>query len=185
MAVATVTIQTMHSAEALSQFSTIDALMQGIYDGAATFGDVKRYGDFGLGTVNHLDGEMLALDGIFYQITGDGRVQVGTSKALLTSVLISEAWCIVERIGNHPCETGLPENYGISVKVENREAGLHQIQINGTWAAAGATIFFPWAKSVTTNPESATSSPASVDGVTGIRLVLPSAGTFSATVLMD
>jgi len=33
--------------------------------------------------------------------------------------------------------------------------------------------------------EGATSSPASVDGVTGIRLVLPSAGTFSATVLMD
>lgn len=112
-------------------------------------------------------------------------LKVGTSKALLTSVLISEAWCIVERIGNHPCETGTPENYGISVKVENREAGLHQIQINGTWAAAGATIFFPWAKSVTTSPEGATSSPASVDGVTGIRLVLPSAGTFSATVLMD
>ena len=112
-------------------------------------------------------------------------LKVGTSKALLTSVLISEAWCIVERIGNHPCETGIPENYGISVKVENRESGLHQIQINGTWAAAGATIFFPLAKSVTTSPEGATSSPASVDGVTGIRLVLPSAGTFSATVRMD
>jgi acetolactate decarboxylase len=71
----------MHSAETLSQFSTIDALMQGIYDGAATFGDVKRYGDFGLGTVNHLDGEMLALDGIFYQITSDGRVHVIPEKA--------------------------------------------------------------------------------------------------------
>jgi len=81
MAVMAVTIQTMHSAETLSQFSTIDALMQGIYDGPATFGDVKRYGDFGLGTVNHLDGEMLALDGIFYQITSDGRVHVIPDKA--------------------------------------------------------------------------------------------------------
>ena len=66
----------MHSAETLSQFSTIDALMQGIYDGPATFAEVRRYGDFGIGTVNHLDGEMLGLDGVFYQVTGDGKVHV-------------------------------------------------------------------------------------------------------------
>ena len=64
----------MHSNETISQFSTIDAILQGIYDGPATFANVKHYGDFGLGTVNHLDGEMLALDGIFYQITNDGKV---------------------------------------------------------------------------------------------------------------
>jgi len=66
----------MHSSETISQFSTIDAILQGIYDGPATFGEVRRYGDFGIGTVNHLDGEMLALDGVFYQITGDGLVHV-------------------------------------------------------------------------------------------------------------
>lgn len=66
----------MHSEETLSQFSTIDALMQGIYDGPATFARVRQHGDFGLGTVNHLDGEMLALDGVFYQITSDGKVHV-------------------------------------------------------------------------------------------------------------
>lgn len=66
----------MHSEETLSQFSTIDALMQGIYDGSATFARVRQHGDFGLGTVNHLDGEMLALDGVFYQITSDGKVHV-------------------------------------------------------------------------------------------------------------
>ena len=58
----------------LSQFSTIDALMQGIYDGPATFNDVSKHGDFGIGTVNHLDGEMIGLDGFFYKITGDGSV---------------------------------------------------------------------------------------------------------------
>ena len=66
----------MHSEETISQFSTIDALMQGIYDGPATFARVKQYGDFDIGTVNHLDGEMLALDGVFYQITSDGKVHV-------------------------------------------------------------------------------------------------------------
>lgn len=66
----------MHSEKTLTQFSTIDALMQGIYDGPATFARIRQYGDFGLGTVNHLDGEMLALDGVFYQITSDGKVHV-------------------------------------------------------------------------------------------------------------
>lgn len=70
------TMGSMHSEETLSQFSTIDALMQGIYDGPATFARVRQYGDFGIGTVNHLDGEMLALDGVFYQITSDGKVHV-------------------------------------------------------------------------------------------------------------
>ncbi len=64
------------SAGTVSQFSTIDALMQGIYDGPATFAEVKRHGDFGLGTINNLDGEMLGLDGVFYQITSDGMVHV-------------------------------------------------------------------------------------------------------------
>ena len=58
----------------LSQFSTIDALMQGIYDGPATFDEVAMHGDFGIGTVNHLDGEMIGLKGKFYQITSDGSV---------------------------------------------------------------------------------------------------------------
>ena len=52
--------------------STINALLEGVYDGDITFGELKEHGDFGLGTVNQLDGEMIALDGIFYQIKSDG-----------------------------------------------------------------------------------------------------------------
>ena len=70
------TLPSMRSAETLSQFSTIDALMQGIYDGPATFARVRQCGDFGIGTVNHLDGEMLGLDGVFYQVTSDGVVHL-------------------------------------------------------------------------------------------------------------
>ncbi len=33
---------------------------------------MKKYGNFGLGTVNYLDGGMVGLDGKFYQIKGDG-----------------------------------------------------------------------------------------------------------------
>ena len=61
--------------DVLSQVSTIDALMTGIYDGETTLGSLKEKGDFGLGTFNTLDGEMLLLDGEFYRITAAGTVE--------------------------------------------------------------------------------------------------------------
>ena len=46
----------------LFQVSTIDALMQGVFDGFYSFDDLKEQGDFGIGTFDALDGEMVALD---------------------------------------------------------------------------------------------------------------------------
>jgi acetolactate decarboxylase len=58
--------------DVLYQTSTINALLEGVYDGDITFHELKEHGDFGLGTFHALDGEMIALDGIFYQIKTDG-----------------------------------------------------------------------------------------------------------------
>ncbi|OBL15876.1 alpha-acetolactate decarboxylase [Mycobacterium sp. 1245499.0] len=54
------------------QFSTISALLEGVYDGDVTVADLLRHGDFGLGTFNHLDGEMVVLDGVCYRLRADG-----------------------------------------------------------------------------------------------------------------
>lgn len=58
----------------LYQYSTIQALIEGVYDGEMTLAQLRRYGDFGIGTFNALDGEMILLDGAFFQIRADGRV---------------------------------------------------------------------------------------------------------------
>ena len=58
---------------ALFQTSTIDALLDGNYDGDVSFAELAEHGDFGLGTFDALDGEMVALDGNFYQVRSDGR----------------------------------------------------------------------------------------------------------------
>jgi acetolactate decarboxylase len=58
----------------LVQVSTIDALLGGIYDGEVNIGQLLKSGNFGLGTFNSLDGEMVTLDGICYQIKADGNV---------------------------------------------------------------------------------------------------------------
>jgi acetolactate decarboxylase len=57
----------------LFQTSTIDALLEGNYDGDVSFAELADRGDFGLGTLNALDGEMVALEGRFYQVRADGR----------------------------------------------------------------------------------------------------------------
>jgi acetolactate decarboxylase len=62
-----------YSGEVLYQYSTIDALLAGVYDGQLTNGELKRQGNLGLGTFNALEGEMVVLDGRVYQVTVDGK----------------------------------------------------------------------------------------------------------------
>ncbi|HEY9073255.1 MAG TPA: acetolactate decarboxylase [Desulfobaccales bacterium] len=57
----------------LFQTSTLQALMNGVYDGDCSFGELERHGNFGLGTFDALDGEMVAVDGKFYQVKSDGK----------------------------------------------------------------------------------------------------------------
>jgi acetolactate decarboxylase len=58
----------------LFQASTIGALLEGSYDGEVTFAELAEHGDLGLGTLNGLDGEMIALDGRFFRADIDGAV---------------------------------------------------------------------------------------------------------------
>jgi acetolactate decarboxylase len=52
----------------------VNALVEGIYQEKIPLDKIRQHGDFGLGTFDSLDGEMIMLDGRVYQIAGDGRV---------------------------------------------------------------------------------------------------------------
>src|SRR5260370_41586953 len=56
------------------QISTSAALVQGVSAGAVSSRRLLANGDFGLGTFDHLDGEVVVLDGIIYQVRGGGPV---------------------------------------------------------------------------------------------------------------
>jgi acetolactate decarboxylase len=58
----------------LFQASTIGALLDGAYDGDLSFAELAEHGDLGLGTLNGLDGEMIAIDGRFYRADVEGRI---------------------------------------------------------------------------------------------------------------
>ncbi|MEM6462245.1 MAG: acetolactate decarboxylase [Pseudomonadota bacterium] len=56
----------------LFQVSTSGAVVKGVFKGCTSVADLKSHGDFGLGTFEDLDGELIMLDGRCYQAVADG-----------------------------------------------------------------------------------------------------------------
>ena len=79
-----------HDPHIIFQTSTIDALLDGAYDGDVTVAELSRHGDIGLGTFDACDGELIVLDGIFYRARIDGTIeQVGGDDRSPFAVMIT------------------------------------------------------------------------------------------------
>lgn len=61
---------------AVHQFSFVDALVAGLYDGAFSVADVTAAGDLGVGCGDSLDGEFVLLDGVGYLCRAEGVQRV-------------------------------------------------------------------------------------------------------------
>lgn len=60
----------------LFQAALLQSLMLGEYDGFVTAGELKTYGDTGIGTFQSVNGELIMLDGVIYRALWDGSVEV-------------------------------------------------------------------------------------------------------------
>jgi acetolactate decarboxylase len=69
-------------AHTLYQTSTMSALLDGIYDGSVTIAELLEHGDFGVGTFNHLDGEMVVNEGVCFHLFSGGEAQVASPDEL-------------------------------------------------------------------------------------------------------
>lgn len=88
-----------HEPHVLFQASTIGALLEGAYEGDLSFAELAEQGDLGLGTLNGLDGEMIALDGRFYRADVDGDVtEIEPSARTPFAVVTSFEAAVDERI---------------------------------------------------------------------------------------
>jgi acetolactate decarboxylase len=79
----------------LYQVSTATALVEGIYQGAVRVGTLREHGDLGLGTFEELDGEMVVVDGHFYQVRCDGSVRE-VNDGVLSPFAVSVVFVMVE-----------------------------------------------------------------------------------------
>jgi acetolactate decarboxylase len=77
------------SLHTLFQVSTSGALVTGVYSGAITVRQLLAHGDFGLGTFEGLDGEMVVLDGAVYRVRGSGEVSQAAASALAPFAVIT------------------------------------------------------------------------------------------------
>jgi acetolactate decarboxylase len=79
-----------HDPHLLFQASTVSALLDGSYDGDLSFAELAGHGDTGLGTLNGLDGEMIALDGIFLRADVNGDVTEIAPNAFTPFAVVTE-----------------------------------------------------------------------------------------------
>src|SRR5260370_30234119 len=71
------------------QASTATALVEGTYQGAVRVGVLREHGDLGLGTFEDLDGEMVIVDGQFFQVRSDGSVREADDSVLSPFAVIT------------------------------------------------------------------------------------------------
>jgi len=79
-----------HTRGDIVQVHTISALMEGRYDGEVTVGDLRGRGSFGVGTLQGLDGELVVLDGEFWNIGTDGVAHVPSDDALVPFAVLTD-----------------------------------------------------------------------------------------------
>lgn len=80
------------------QTSLMSALIAGVYEGATTIAQLLEHGDFGLGTFNELDGELIAFDRQVFQLRADGSANPHT----LSSKRLSPFLLFLKRILSCP-----------------------------------------------------------------------------------
>ena len=78
-----------HQSRTLFQASTVSALLDGSYEGDLSFAELAGHGDTGLGTLNGLDGEMIAIDGGFLRADAHGNINEIDPGALTPFAVVS------------------------------------------------------------------------------------------------
>jgi acetolactate decarboxylase len=117
--------------ETLYQVSTIDALAQGAFEGALPVKELKKHGDFGIGTFDALDGEMVMIDGKIYQIRSDGKVYPASDSATTPFAIVTVFDRDVTIPVSHPMNfTGLTAE--ISKKLPSKNM-IYAVRVHGTF----------------------------------------------------
>jgi acetolactate decarboxylase len=107
--------------------------MLGRYDGVLPIPELLRCGDFGLGTLDHLDGELIVLDGRAYQVRGDGVVvEVGSDRSTpfaMVTPFESDGEFACPQVGNLSdldarLEALGQKNHFLAVRVDGRFAAI-------------------------------------------------------------
>ncbi len=87
----------------VTQVSILSALLARRFDGLMKCGDLLRHGDFGIGTYDRMDGEMILVDGKFYQGKAGGEIHTPdpatlTPFATVCQFVADRSWEVTESV---------------------------------------------------------------------------------------
>jgi acetolactate decarboxylase len=115
----------------VTQVSILNALLARRFDGLLPCGELLRHGDFGIGTYDRMDGEMILLDGIFYQGRAGGGIHLPDPATLTPFATVCRF------VADRTWEISAPVDYAgldaaIDAQAPNRNVYL-AIRVEGTF----------------------------------------------------
>lgn len=115
----------------VQQTSILGALKEGAFQGQISVAELLRQGDFGLGTFEHLDGEMIVLNRRCYQARADGSVRRAPPDLLVPFACMT--WFEADRVAWPPSSMdldGLVEYLDQMLPTPNL---IYAIKVEGTF----------------------------------------------------
>jgi acetolactate decarboxylase len=111
------------------QTSLMSALLDGVYEGETTVRDLLGQGDFGIGTFNGLDGEMLIIDGACFQVRADGGASESDPGAQLPFAVVTN---FVPHVGSAlPADVTRAEASSFIDRMTESENYMYALRIEG------------------------------------------------------
>ena len=77
------------SKAAIYQTGTINSLVNAVYDGDRNISWIRTQGDFGLGALPMMDGELIVCDGVFYRADANADLSIPADDAILPFAVVS------------------------------------------------------------------------------------------------
>ncbi|MDR2465439.1 MAG: acetolactate decarboxylase [Streptococcaceae bacterium] len=118
----------------LFQHNTLASLMSGLYGGTISIGDVLKHGDFGIGTSDGLNGELIVIDGAAFLATDKNEVirlndEDTTPYAAVTtfsSIQLKRYWNIDSEPLLRILEEELPsQNLFSAIRIQGKFSKMH------------------------------------------------------------
>ena len=118
--------------DTVTQISTIDALLAGVYDGHTACSELLQYGDTGIGTFDKLDGEMVISEGVIYQVRADGNVYRSTPDQQTPFASVTDFKA--DRSLEVSAQTNMPQFLDSITKLSNSPNSFYAVKAHGTFS---------------------------------------------------
>jgi acetolactate decarboxylase len=125
----------------LFSVSTSAALVEGLYQGALRISRLLEHGDFGIGTFIDLDGEMVVLEGIAYQIAEKGAVRIAPLDMLIPYAVVTR---FQEEVSRKDASFGsFGEATALCDGLRGSENLFYAFRIDGQFESVSARVMRP------------------------------------------